>query len=101
MPDTRRHRPRYKARIMCIRSGSSSHLDPLRFYFYQPVINLKVPLMRKFIASALLMSFVACSAAPALAREENPFITSREINLIELLAPPPTNESEKTRFELA
>ena len=57
--------------------------------------------MRKFIASALLMSFIACSAAPALAREENPFITSREINLIELLAPPPTNESEKTRFELA
>ncbi|AMP08028.1 PAP2 superfamily protein [Collimonas arenae] len=57
--------------------------------------------MRKFIASALLMSFVACSAAPALAREENPFITSREINLIELLAPPPANESEKTRFELA
>jgi acid phosphatase (class A) len=55
--------------------------------------------MRKFIASVLLMSFVACSA-PVLAREESPFITSKEIDLIKLLPPPPANDSPQTKAEL-
>ncbi|MDB5768312.1 MAG: phoN [Collimonas fungivorans] len=56
--------------------------------------------MRKLIASILLMSFVACSAS-VLAREENPFITSKEIDLVKLLPPPPANDSPQTKAELS
>jgi acid phosphatase (class A) len=56
--------------------------------------------MRKFIASLLLLSFVAC-AGPVLAREENPFITSKEIDLVKLLPPPPANDSPQTKAELS
>jgi acid phosphatase (class A) len=56
--------------------------------------------MRKFFASLLLLSFLA-SSGPALARDKNPFITAREINLSMLLPPPPANDSMQTKKELA
>ncbi|MEO6918561.1 MAG: phosphatase PAP2 family protein [Collimonas sp.] len=56
--------------------------------------------MRKFIACLLLMSFVGCSAS-VLAKEENPFITSSDIDLIKLLPPPPADDSLQTKAELS
>ena len=56
--------------------------------------------MRKLIASILLVSFVACGAS-VQAREENPFITSKEIDLVKLLPPPPANDSPQTKAELS
>lgn len=55
--------------------------------------------MRKFIAPFIVMSFLAAGAS-VQAREENPFITSKEIDLIKLLPPPPANDSLQTRAEL-
>ncbi|NKI69729.1 phosphatase PAP2 family protein [Collimonas pratensis] len=56
--------------------------------------------MRKFIAPLLVMSFLAAGAS-VQAREENPFITSKEIDLIKLLPPPPANDSLQTKAELS
>ena len=56
--------------------------------------------MRKFIVPLLVMSFLAAGAS-VQAREENPFITSKEIDLIKLLPPPPANESLQTKAELS
>lgn len=55
--------------------------------------------MRKLIAP-LLLALLACNA-PVMARDHNPFITSKDINLISLLPPPPTNDSAQTKTELA
>ena len=55
--------------------------------------------MRKFIASLLVMSFLACSGS-AFARDEAPFITAKEIDLIALLPPPPAIDSARTKAEI-
>ncbi|HWZ46670.1 MAG TPA: phosphatase PAP2 family protein [Herbaspirillum sp.] len=56
--------------------------------------------MRKLITSSLILSLLTCSSA-VLARDEQPFITAKEINLSMLLPPPPANDSMQTKKELA
>jgi acid phosphatase (class A) len=56
--------------------------------------------MRKLFASLLILPFLCCSGS-VLARDKNPFITAKEINLSMLLPPPPANDSMQTKKELA
>lgn len=56
--------------------------------------------MRKF-APVIALLLVLAGTPFALAEEAKPFVTAKDIDLTQILPPPPANDSDKTKAELA